>query len=234
MMKKIFKYDFIKINKFLSILYLLTLILSIVNLLFKSGVSDASVATFLLTTDFAFIFAAASLLFALIIPFTRFRASLFKDEAYLTHTLPIDKGKLYDAKVIVSIVSILIGMLLFGICFIYIFSHTSVTEFIIDTIKDEVNNVKVLTFCINFILRVLLLFFCAINALILANKYNKKRDFLCFLLFFLIYFIIELFEIIITSIIFDSIVITLLVNLLIVILLYISGRIMFKKGFNIE
>lgn len=234
MIKKIIKYDFKKINKLLFILYLITFTLSVINLFFKYGTSDISVATFLLTTDFAFIFAFSSLFFTFILTFARFRSSLFKDEAYLTHTLPIEKGALYDAKVIVSIITILIGMIVFGICFIYIFSHTSVSEFIINTMKDEENNIKVLTFCIGFVLQGLLLFFCAINSLIIANKYNKKRDFLCFLLFFLIYFLTLVIEFIITSIIFDNIVITLLIDLLIVIVYYISGKIMFKKGFNIE
>ena len=233
MIKKIIKYDFKKINKLLFIIYLISLTLSIINLFFKYGTSDISVATFLLTTDFAFIFAFSSLFFSFIIPFTRFRTSIFKDEAYLTHTLPISKGNLYDAKILVSIISILIGMLLFGICFVYIFSHTSVTEFIKGTIKFEENINIVLTFCINFILQGIIIFLLAINSLIIANKCNRNRDLICFFLFFILFFGFYLLNNLLNLFI-NSLVIIILIYILINAILYTTGRIMFKRGFNIE
>ena len=236
MIRKVIKYDFKKINKILFILYLITLVLSIINMLFKYGTSDASVATFLLTTDFALIFSFSCLFFAFINTFVRFRESMYKDEAYLTRTLPMELGKLYDAKIIVSVISILIGLLVFGICFIYIFSHTTVTEFIIGTVKVKDNFDQVITVIIDYVFQAILLFLSAINGLILAYKFDKNKDLLTFIFFFIIFFGIEVASYMIFQLlsINDYPVIKIIVDIIIDIILYIIGRLMFKRGVNLE
>ena len=42
----------------------------------------------------------------------RFRDSLYKDEAYLTHTLPVTKKELYNSKFIQTLIFFIIGFII--------------------------------------------------------------------------------------------------------------------------
>ena len=69
----------------------------------------------------------------------RFRQSLYKDESYLIHTLPVSKKKLYDSKTISGIGTILLSLVVVITCFfivifgIYILTCTiiSISVFVI-------------------------------------------------------------------------------------------------------
>ena len=60
----------------------------------------------------------------------RFRDSLYKDEAYLTHTLPVTKNELYNSKFIQTLIFYFIGfvVILLSLFIVYYSPNKPITE----------------------------------------------------------------------------------------------------------
>ena len=101
MLKKLIKYDLLWINKIMIIYFMISIIIctltriaslntgtSIGNIIYQilKGVSISSIASVLINS--------------VIRVWVRFRNSIYKDESYLTHTLPVSKCILYNSKII--------------------------------------------------------------------------------------------------------------------------------------
>ena len=86
-MNKIIKYDFLSTNKPLSIVYILSILSTIIVLISGNYKSDFAIASETVTKDFALI----CLLITLIVPFFRcffkIKNTLYKSEGYLTKTI---------------------------------------------------------------------------------------------------------------------------------------------------
>ena len=111
MLIRLLKYDVKKIIKFLTVFFVLALFFGVLTRIF--GAIDDSLAVTIIkgicngTT--------ISMMFSLLIncfmrSWVLFRASLFGDESYLTHTLPIDRKTHYTAKACTAAISILFCM----------------------------------------------------------------------------------------------------------------------------
>ena len=89
----------------------------------------------------------------------RFINNIYKDESYLTHTLPVTKNQIFNSKILAGILSLLIStiVIIICVCFVYINSTT------IDTIKtmyqsliDTYNELFAISFIIGIILLIAL------------------------------------------------------------------------------
>lgn len=232
MLKKLFKYDFKEINKSLLVLFIITIILSVVNVLTSDhGSNEVLLSLFIVTTDLALVFIFLILVFSLIVTFSKFRETMYKDEAYLTHTLPVKTTTIYDAKVLSSIVSILLSLLVAGVCFVFVFSHSFLIKFICDTIKDSKDTMETIYFCLYAIIDVVMFFLCLINGLIIGFKFDKRKDLMVFIIGFVTVFLIQFISLTTIHLFNESIwkIMELTICFIIDVILYFTGRYLIRK-----
>ncbi len=136
MLKKLLKYDLTSTFKFLIIFYSLALFFGLSARIFLSF--DNSLALEIIGSIFRG--AAISMMFSIMINnmmrlWVRFKANFYSDEAYLTHTLPIDRRTQYMSKFIATVLSMLVSVLVI-----------TLTLFITYYSKENVELVKSLLF----------------------------------------------------------------------------------------
>ena len=107
MLKKIMKFDLEYMFKTLGIFYIVTILLALLTrgLL---AVDDIRIFAVIRTICViaTVILAIAIALITVLRMWMRFRDNLYKDESYLTHTLPVKKSTLYTSKMLTSIISV--------------------------------------------------------------------------------------------------------------------------------
>lgn len=116
MLGKLFKYDSKRIYKFLIIFYSFSIFFAILTRIFLnidgsfilhivgqvcSGVTISMIANILINN--------------IMRVWVLFKKTLYDDESYLTHTLPVDKKTIYLSKIMLSIVSMFTSVLVIGL-----------------------------------------------------------------------------------------------------------------------
>lgn len=116
------KYDLKFIYKQLIVFYIIVLVLAVV-----ARCTDFETPVFLVRFihEFAqgatFGFSLGMIINASLRTWARFRQTLYGDESYLTHTLPINRTTLITAKFLTGIIIVAISILLFIICMLILF-----------------------------------------------------------------------------------------------------------------
>lgn len=181
MLKKLLKYDLIWINKNLVYFYAIAFLFAIIGRLF-SLIDNSIFATVISKICFGITiaFVINAIVNGIIRSWVRFINNCYKDESYLTHTLPVTKKEIYLAKFIASIFTMIIGVILsfisFAICYLSVD--------LIDTIKQMLNilenqNISIVLIIILFIILLILEFIFIISigyfGIILGHKHNNKK-----------------------------------------------------------
>ena len=113
MLGKLLKYDLKWIYKLILVFYILALFFSITgrvlceidNSLVFNIIGQICIGT-------AISMMVSSLINCLMRSWVRFTRNMYKDESYLTHTLPIEKNKIFLSKVITGVVAVFTSMLI--------------------------------------------------------------------------------------------------------------------------
>ncbi len=255
MLKKLIKYDLLWINKIMLIYFSISIIIctltrisslhtssSIGNIIYQilKGVSISCFASVLINS--------------VIRVWVRFRNSIYKDESYLTHTLPISKNTLYNSKILSSIISVLISLIVIIISFIIAFLNKD----IINTIKIIFNNSFIIIgMILTVILEIIYMSYCGIMGILLGNSSNNNKTLKSVFIGILLYFVMQLIILGIiyiigffntdigllfkeyTTTIMDSsfkslILLVDTLYLIIITILYFIGKKIFNKGVNVE
>lgn len=112
MLGKLFKYDFKWIIKVLLVIYTILIFTAIctrlVGLLEKTVIVTI-IEQVLSGTFFSLI--ASTFITCLMRIWARFMTNTYKDESYLTHTLPVTKNQIFNSKILASILSIVCSLL---------------------------------------------------------------------------------------------------------------------------
>lgn len=115
MFLKVFKYDFISVfRKYIPMLIIvggLSLVARLVNSIIDPTVTNI-VASFLIgSVNTIFIFSLiATIVYSSILVIIRYVRSLYRDQGYLTHTLPVSKHQLLLSQLLVSVLMTLISV----------------------------------------------------------------------------------------------------------------------------
>ncbi len=157
MLSKLFKYDFKWINKAMYVYFIVLVIITIATKIVESIDQTLLLVIVDKILSAMFIGCSISILITVIMrTWHRFINSVYKDESYLTHTLPVTKNQIFNSKILAGISSLLISTLVIFICFAFIYLN----ETTIDSIKimyqslvDVYNN----TFAIGFIIGLILI-----------------------------------------------------------------------------
>ncbi|MBQ8379995.1 MAG: hypothetical protein IJX34_04170 [Clostridia bacterium] len=108
MLKKLLKYDLENVYKVLVVFYGLSIFFSILSRIFlniENSFIISIIGKICSGTTIAMIFNI--LINNLMRLWVRFKQNFYGDESYLTHTLPVDKKKLYLSKTLTSIITLL-------------------------------------------------------------------------------------------------------------------------------
>lgn len=116
MLGKLLKYDIKKIDKFLLIFYTLALIFSLLTRIFLN-ISTSFVLGIVgqICSAFTIAMIASILINNIMRLWIKFKNTLYDDESYLTHTLPVDRKTIYLSKIIISIITMLVSMIVIAL-----------------------------------------------------------------------------------------------------------------------
>ena len=113
MLIKLLKYDLKYMIKNMSVFYILSIIFAITTrLLFNMEQSIIVNIIGQISVGCMFSMIASTLINTMMRSWIRFRDSFYKDEAYLTHTLPVNKNELYNSKFIQTLIFFFVGFVI--------------------------------------------------------------------------------------------------------------------------
>ena len=113
MLTKLLKYDLKYMIKNMAIFYILSLFFAILTrILFSLEQSIIITIISQITLGCMFSMIASTLINTMMRSWVRFRDSLYKDESYLTHTLPVTKNELYNSKFIQTLIFFVISFII--------------------------------------------------------------------------------------------------------------------------
>lgn len=261
MLSKLMKYDLKKMSRILVIMYIISLAFAGVTRLINIG-NEIQIVAIIGAVFAGFTYSAIAnvLVNTFVHIISRFISNFYKDESYLTHTLPVKKSKLLLSKFLSSLIIILSSVL---VCFLSLFIMFYSPEFmqglklILEATIAGFNIPLWLFLTIMVVLifaQICALLSMAFLAIIIANKYNHKRI-LKGLLWFALFYFSSMIDVIITAVIvfaiqgnigalfatqlsataFMSILIVgLVVYILYAVLCYFISLKSFNKGVNID
>ena len=198
MLGKLLKYDLKWVYKLIIVFYCLAFIFSVIGRVF-STIEKSLV--FEIVSQIAFGTAismmVSSLINTLMRLWVRFNRNVYKDESYLTHTLPVKKQEIFDSKVITGFISIFTAMVVIIIClFICYYSEAnmevlkSVLELAASTYNTTVLNLLLLVAVVIF-LEIVYGLLIGYVGIILGHKSNKNRMARSIVIGFILYFVLQ-------------------------------------------
>lgn len=263
MLNKLLKYDLKYMIKNMSIFYILAIFFSVTTRILFS-LKETIIINIIgqISVGCMFAMLANILINTMMRSWVRFRDSIYKDESYLTHTLPVTKNDIYNSKFIETLVFFIFGFMIIIIC-LFIAYYTKdrwlLLKGYIDTITIGLD-FNTLLFIISMLGVIFLEVFnaiqCGFLGIILGYKKNNNKiafsvlfGFISYILsqsiVLLLVFIIGLFNPSImnlfkSNILVDTssfkllIILSIILYLLIIFLMSIICKKEFNKGVNIE
>ena len=260
MLGKLVKYDLKWINKLMVIYYVVTLILCTLTRVFSNFTDSFFLNIVYLVLRWAAIGAFASTLInAVIRCWVRLQVNTYKDESYLTHTLPLSKMTMYNSKICSFIISLVISLIVVGICFLIGFMDNNILEFLRDVFRDKDLLFVVINLVVIVVLELIYMLFCGVIGILFGHSFNDgrvlKSVFIGFVLYFSVQFLllgiiyaVGLLNTDLNALLLNNttdianpmgtlkgfVSLTVGVYLLFVCLMYLVGRYLFKRGVNVE
>jgi len=263
MLGKLLKYDLKFVYKVVAIFYVLTFVFSVIGRglaeIENSVVFDVTAKIFL---GIAISMMVNSLVNSLMRLWARFVKNAYKDESYLTHTLPVNKKTIYLSKVISGLICVFVTMLIIIVClFICYYSEANMEvlkgllELAASTYNTTVLKLLLLVAVVIF-LEIVYALLIGYVGIILGHKSNKNKMLRTIVISFALYFAFQVLTLGLIAIygLFNPNVMNLLnttdiVNIdaiknvmyagigiyaAYIIVLYIWGNKAFEKGVNVE
>lgn len=203
MLGKLLKYDLKWVYKVVGIFYVLALIFSVIGRGLEQ-IENSAVFSVLskISNGIAISMVVSSLINCLMRLWARIVVNIYKDESYLTHTLPVSKKTIYDSKVITALITILTTTIIGVICvFICYYSQTNIEflknalELAASTYNTTVVNLLLLISLVIF-LEIMAIVFVGYLGIILGHKSNKNKMLKSIVFGFSIYMITQVFNLV--------------------------------------
>lgn len=263
MLNKLLKYDLKYMVKNMSIFYILAIFFAILTrILFSLNQSVIVNIISQISVGCMFAMVANILINTMMRSWIRFRDSIYKDEAYLTHTLPVTKNSIYNSKFIQTLLFFIFGFIIILLS-LFIAYYTKERWLMLKGLVNGITtglNFNTTLFVISFLTIIFLEFFnaiqCGFLGILLGYRKNNNKigfsvlyGFISYLLaqsiVLVLVFIFGLFnesimDLFKSNILLDASSLKLLIILSIVIYMLIIGLMsilckkVFNKGVNIE
>ena len=263
MLGKLLKYDLKWVYKLIVVFYILALTFSLIGRGFAE-IENSLICEIVSKIAFgtAISMMVSGLINCLMRSWVRFTRNMYKDESYLTHTLPIEKKKIFASKVITGIIAVFTSMVIIIIClFICYYSEAnmeilkSMLELAATTYNTTVLNLLLLVAIVIFLELVYALLIGYVG-IILGHRTNKNKMARSIVIGFVLYFIFQSLTLGIIAIygLFNPEVMNLInttdivnveaiksvmyagigIYIVYAIILYLLGKIYLNKGVNVE
>ena len=198
MLGKLLKHDLKWVYKLIIIFYCLAFIFSVIGR--ALGTIENSLV-FEIVSQIAFGTAismmVSSLINTLMRSWVRFVRNVYKDESYLTHTLPVKKQEIFASKVVTGIVAIFTSMVVIIVSlFICYYSETNMEalkgllEIAASTYNTTVLNLLLLVAIVIF-LEIVYALLIGYVGIILGHKSNKNRMARSIIIGFILYLVLQ-------------------------------------------
>jgi len=261
MLGKLMKYDIKKMSKVIILFYVVSIFLAGLTRLINIGKEIQVVAIFGYIFGGLTYSAIGSILVNTFVHIIRiFRIDFYKDESYLTHTLPVKKEKLLLSKYLSSLIVILNSVLVCFFSLFILFYSPSFMHGLKMFISATVSGFNMSSWL--FITLVILIIFAQIcsmismsfAAIIKANIYNHKRI-PKGIMWFVLFYISSLISVVVIGVLTLAIqgnvsqlvatkmnnisfitilIVGLMVYVLYALLFYFISKFLFKKGVNVD
>lgn len=186
MLGKLVKYDFKWINKVMLIYYTIALILTITTK-FVENILNTEQTMIIVIIDKILVGMLISCFFSIIVTcimriWARFSKNIYGDESYLIHTLPVSKGKIFNAKILASIATIIISILVIISSLAIVYLNADTVDYIKDIFKSltdifEKNGTigMIVAAILLVISELVFIMFSGIFGMIVGNKANNRK-----------------------------------------------------------
>lgn len=264
MLIKLLKYDLKYMIRNMSVFYILAVFFAITTRLLSLPEQTAIISILSGISSGCVISMIANIIINLMMrSWVRFRDSFYKDEAYLTHTLPVTKNALYDSKFIQTLIFFFVGFAI-GLISLFIAYYTPDTWLAIKAYIKTITtglNMNTLFFVLIAIIIIFLELFnaiqCGFLGIILGYQRNNGKAGFSVLYGFTIYLIAQtlVLSLVFAYGLFDATVMELfktgtiyidvkafktlaiiasIVYMVIIYAMRVIGKKLFNKGVNIE
>ena len=117
MLNKLLKYDLKYMIKNMCVFYILALFFALTTRLLSLPEQSVMISIIGKISSGCMIAMVANIIINVMMrSWVRFRDSIYKDEAYLTHTLPVTKNNIYDSKFLQALIFFIISFVIVIIC----------------------------------------------------------------------------------------------------------------------
>lgn len=183
MLGKLLKYDLKNSFRFLVIFYSLSLIFAAAARI----LGDAANSTFVFVLSEIFKGASISMMFSTIINnsmrlWVMFKGSLYGDEAYLTHTLPIKKSTIYLSKILNAVITLVVSSVVVLLSFLIIFYSEAFLELFKGMLLPltQAEDISIWGFAAVLLLILYVEFLnilqCGFSGIIIGHRFNTNKN----------------------------------------------------------
>ena len=182
MLNKILKYDLKYMIKNMCVFYLLAIFFSITTRILFS-INQSTIVNIISQISVGCMFAMIVniLINTIMRSWVRFRDSIYKDEAYLTHTLPVTKNNIYNSKFIQTLIFFILGFMIIVLC-LFITYYTKDRWLLLKSYIDSITtglNINTALFVVSMLSVIFLEIFnaiqCGFLGIILGYKKNNTK-----------------------------------------------------------
>ena len=196
MLGKILKYDLKYMIKNMRVFYILSIFFAITTrILFEVEQSVIINIIGQISVGCMIAMLANILINTMTRSWVRFSSSLYKDESYLTHTLPVTKNDIYNSKLIQTFIFLFIGFVVILISLFITYYSKENWQAITNIVKNITIglNMNTIFFVTMFLIVVFLEIFnaiqCGFYGIILGNRKNNKKIGYSILFGFILYLV---------------------------------------------
>lgn len=176
MLKKLLKYDLEWINKYISVLFIITLAASLITrILSNFTASFIGNVIYIICKNIVIGCMVSCVVNCLMRVWVRFKNNIYNDESYLTHTLPITKNTIYNAKIISAVISFVFTLAIVAISFIIAYLDDSVMESVKFIFGSGERALQFIVVCLICIAEMIFLFLCGILGIEIGHKANNGK-----------------------------------------------------------
>lgn len=175
MLGKLLKYDLKWVYKVLVIFYILALVFALIGRVF-SFIDNSTMFDFLSKFSCG---VSVSFIFSILINnimrlWARFIQNIYKDESYLTHTLPVKKSEIYFSKAVTTVITLFTSVVVSVLCLIICYYGEGLVQFLKTFITDSLLSVIIYLLIVLF-LEILFIVFVGYLAITIGYRSNQRK-----------------------------------------------------------
>lgn len=203
MLKKLLKYDLKWLYKVIIVFYALAVFFALISYLL-SLVENSMLFTVLsqITCGFTVAMVANCIVNSIMRSWVRFRNNMYKDESYLTHTLPVSRHTIFLSKTLSALICTFISTAVSAGCIVLCYYNNEMirenVKYMLGKLADSfgVSDAAVLAFIAFIIfLEIMFILLSGYNGMILGHKSNKMKMAKSIILGFVVYLVFNILTI---------------------------------------